>query len=653
MYLRYLLGDEYKRSLGAGMKPGPMDYVKARKLHEEWVADLLYGEIKDPEFLASRYISQVTQDIAIVEYLNFIVSDPGNHGWVLPNGTATFKGNKVSVYWLESEGDFLLNTAAVKEVTDPEIAKEMRQLSKEMKEIARTAEPGIAAYDAKRYSQIPKHPKFGAMGGIYVLKEIYQDVMGIAGPGGEQATVAKFFTSAGLGGKTQQVFKYTRVIANPPTLMRNIFSNMVLLHTSGVSMFRIPGRLTQAMSEIVNDGEYYKMAQRYGIEIGTFTSEEIRRIDLEYTAIKKNKGLTDQIKLFVGKVSGPGSRFYQKSEVLFKLAKLIDGMESKGLSEGEAALEAQEAILDYSLVSPSIRWLRSVPFGAPFITFQIKVLPQLIKNLRKHPMAFAPYVALPYIMAQIFAAENDVDEEDLDKLKKHMGDWARDRGSIYFLPSRGDDGKWRAVDIGYMLPWTAWWETARDMYKTEFGEAWQETGLFSGPIDVLKGLESNVDPFTQQPIWNDLDPPQQQYFDIMQFMASYMVPPFMSPRNKAGAITTGGGPLIKIMMAAGLKEGNIGEDGLPKYDIPWSIMAMFGFNTYTMNPQQQLHQNLRWMTVDLQKTQRRMIQLMTEPGISDEKRKELAHEYVVHIQNKTAEIQEYVESVKGMSEKLK
>ena len=48
-----------------------------------------------------------------------------------------------------------------------------------------------------------------------------------------------------------------------------------------------------------------------------------------------------------------------------------------------------------------------------------------------------------------------------------------------------------------------------------------------------------------------------------------------------------------------------------------------------------------------------MIQLMTEPGVSDEKRKELAHEYITHIQNKTAEIQEYVESVKGMSEKLK
>ena len=69
-----------------------------------------------------------------------------------------------------------------------------------------------------------------------------------------------------------------------------------------------------------------------------------------------------------------GGRAYQKSEVLFKVAKIIDMMESKGASESEAAIAANKAILDYSSVSQGLRWLRKVPFGSPFVTFNAKVM---------------------------------------------------------------------------------------------------------------------------------------------------------------------------------------------------------------------------------------------------------------------------------------
>ena len=651
MYLRYLLGDEYRSALGSGMRPGRMDYVKIRKLHSKWMADVILGEIKDPAFLASKYIGTVSRDLAMVKYLNYVVSDPGNNGWVLPDDLVQWRDNTVSIYWLESEATHLQAMADVREKTDPSIATEMRDAAKEMRNLARSQAPSIAKYRTGKYKQIPNQPKFGSMRGIWVLKEIHDDVMGWIGPTGEQPIVAQFFSATGIGGWAQRYFKYSRVIANPPTLIRNLISNTVLLQTSGVSMFKIPSVMRRAMEEILTDGYYYKLAQKYGVESASFTSEEIRSIDREYAKLSANASWQSRAALFLSDAN-VGGRFYQKSEVLFKVAKMVDLMENKGMSEGQAALESQEAILDYSLVSPSIRFLRSVPFGAPFITFQIKVLPQLLKNLRKHPLSFAPYVALPYVMAGIFAAENDVDEDDLKKLRQHMGEWARDRTGMFFLPSRNEDGKWVAVDIGYMLPWTAWIETARDMYKLEFGDAWQGTGFFSGPVDILKGLEANQDPFTQQPIWSDLDPPQQRYEDMLVFMASYMVPPFMNPRGRAGAITTGGGAAVKLLMAAGMKDGNIGEDGLPKYDISASILAMFGVNTYTLNPAFQLQRNLRWMTTDLNKTMSRMMKMITDPGISAEKREQLMQEYLVFIQNKQSDIMEYVESTRGMSEKL-
>tara|TARA_Y100000310_G_scaffold263994_1_gene274499 strand:- start:346 stop:483 length:138 start_codon:yes stop_codon:yes gene_type:complete len=44
--------------------------------------------------------------------------------------------------------------------------------------------------------------------------------------------------------------------------------------------------------------------------------------------------------------------------------------------------------------------------------------------------------------------------------------------------------------------------------------------------------------------------------------------------------------------------------------------------------------------------------MITDPGISAEKREQLMQEYLVFIQNKQSDIMEYVESTRGMSEKL-
>ena len=62
-------------------------------------------------------------------------------------------------------------------------------------------------------------------------------------------------------------------------------------------------------------------------------------------------------------------RTYQKTEIMFKVAKMIDLMENHGKSEAEAARLANEALLDYSNVSQGVRVIRSLPLGSPFITF--------------------------------------------------------------------------------------------------------------------------------------------------------------------------------------------------------------------------------------------------------------------------------------------
>ena len=658
-YLRYLIDPELRRSLGAGLRPSPMDYTKARKLHDQWIADVLWGKVEDPAFLASRYYGQVTRDLAIVKYLEWVSTDPGGHGWVIPSELVTWRGSNATPAWLMTEADNLRNRAEVMRKTDAARADEMVEAADEMVAAARTsldAQPGNI--DIGNYRQIPKQNKFGKFGGMHVRKEIYQDVMGLSDVRSADNPLASLLSDTGWGGMIQRAFKYTRVIMNPPTQIRNLISNMVLLHTSGVPMYNgdVFRYVSRAMGEIVNDGKFYTQAQEYGIEGTSFTAQEIGRIDREYrkvaAAASTMEGVKARAAIFFDDYVNPLGRFYQKSEVVFKLAKFMHNVEVKKMKPDQAAISAQDAILDYSAVSETVRWLRRVPFGAPFITFNVKVLPQLMKNLKNNPASFIPYVALPFMYAAWLSDENDVTEDDFTKLKNHLGEWARDRDNMYFLPHKDANGKWTLVDIGYMLPWTGWWEVSKDVMKGEMGEAYRGTGFFTGPVDVLIGLKTNHDPFTNQPISDERDPPQQRYEDLMHFMASYMVPPFLMPRNKAGDLVSGGGPIVKMLMATNAIEGNVGMDGLPRYTVPGSILSMFGVNTYKLNAADQLSKNMYYTNADINKSVQRAKKLMSNPSISLEEFEQLRESYLAHIQNQREDLMKYIESISGMDARL-
>ena len=658
-YLRYLIDPDLRRSLGAGLRPSSMDYTKARKMHDQWIADVLWGKVEDPAFLASRYYGQVTRDLAIVKYLEWIATDPAGKGWVIPTELVTWRGSNATPAWLMTEADNLRSRSEVMRKTNPEVSDQMTEAADEMVAAARTsldAQP--KDIDIGNYRQIPKQNKFGKFGGMHVRKEIYQDVMGLSDVRSADNPLASLLSDTGWGGMIQRTFKYTRVIMNPPTQIRNLISNMVLLHTSGVPMYNgdVFRYLSKAMGEIVNDGKFYAQAQEYGIEGTSFTAQEIGRIDREYRKVVASASTMEGVKaraaVFFDDYINPLGRFYQKSEVVFKLAKFIHNVEVKKMQPDQAAISAQDAILDYSAVSETVRWLRRVPFGAPFITFNVKVLPQLMKNLKNNPASFIPYVALPFMYAAWLSDENDVTEDDFEKLKNHLGEWARDRDNMYFLPHKDDNGKWTLVDIGYMLPWTGWWEVSKDVIKGELGEAYRGTGFFTGPIDLLIGMKTNHDPFTNQPIWDERDPPQQRYEDLMHFMASYMVPPFLMPRNKAGDLISGGGPIVKMLMATDAIDGNVGKDGLPRYTVPGAIMSMFGVNTYKLNAADQLNKNIYFANADIKKSIKRAKRLMEDPSISQAEYDELYSAYLAHIENQRQDLMDYIESVSGIDTKL-
>ena len=654
VYLEHVLGGTDKA--GFGFRMSPLTYTKTRKEHEKFMKDLVSGRIDDPAFLSSRYVSMAGSDMAIKSYLDYIASDPGNNKWVLPGQIMTFKKMKGTADYFKELAREIDFRAGFLKKKDPAKAKQMEDLSSEMKEEAETVDSRLRGVDTSKYTKVPDSPRFGAMRGLYVMKDIWTDINGL-GIAGNPAWGGLLKWS----GRAQKVFKYTKVPMNIPTQIRNIISNTILMNVSGTNFLKIPGVVSQAVYDVSHNGKYMQLARKYGLESTTFASEELVRIDRELATVKARDnsfdGMWARLSVFFDKYLDVGGRAYQKSEVLFKVAKMIDLMENHGKGEAEAAKLANEALLDYSNVSQGIRMLRTMPLGSPFITFNVKAAAQMVRNIKQHPLATAKYAAIPYLFAEMFLSQNDdLDDEDWDALMEFLPDYMETSFSTMVFPTKNEQGKWEAIDISFFLPWGAHLNLAKDMYKQEWGNAIAGTGMFAGPWEIPLSLKLNEDPFTKQPIWNEFDPATQRAQDLFNYLASYMIPPMLMPRGRAGDIVTGGGPLIKTMMAADFIDGNVGRDGLPRYTMPNALLSWFGVSIQQLGRQDVIKKGY-YKQKDLDNINKRFLRMINEPAYAGnsaeaiEKRKELREQYREHWLKKYKESMEWAEHLKSL-EKL-
>ena len=645
-YLEYLGRDR----LGIGLGTSKLNYTKARTSTDTFLQDVMNGRIKDPGFLAGRYISMAGADIATIKYLNFIAADTGKNGWVLPNQVVNFEGMKGTVGFWNERLDGIRRNAAQMESLNPSQAKDMNAFANKLQKAIDSVEvtPPI-----KGYKRIPDSARYGAMRGLYVKKEIANDIMSQE----SLYTNNEFLNSVlNWSSKATKTFKYTKVPLNIPTQARNVISNVVLMDTSGTNFFKIPGLLNRAIQDIVSNGKYMELARTYGIESTTFASEELVTMDKELQKIKSKDngwgGLWARTQVFFNDYIDVGGRAYQKTEVMFKVAKMIDLMENHGKSEAEAARLANEALLDYSNVSQGVRVIRSMPLGSPFITFNLKAGAQMIRNIRNHPIAVAKYAAIPYFVSQMLLENNDdIEEEDIPAMQKLVADYMEGNFTTMILPWKDDEGRLRVFDMGYFLPWGAHLSMAKNLMEGEFGEAFKTPGFFGGPVQAISGMQTNIDPFTGQEIWNESDPPFQQYQDMLGFLVSYATPPMVMPRNKSGDIIGNGGQLIKTLMAIGFLDGNIDVDGLPKNTIPSSILSWLGINTAPLT-RKTAGRKVFFKGLDVKKVESRFLDLIDDPNISEEDRNRLIDEYRMHQQNELEKYREYADAYRQVSDVL-
>lgn len=564
----------------------PMGYLKERKDLDLATREFL-GEIEDVGLLGAKAIEDPLSDVVKLGFFKEIAKNPN---WALQETFVPFRDKKIGIFHAKQELERIQDEI----VSGLRVDKNGKDTAivDDLKKSIQQVESNIAKVDPKKWVQIPNQKKYGDLKGAYVRREIYDDISGSYQQAEEIGNqIVKY------GREATKVWKTLKVPLNPPSVVRNFISNLVLLNLSGVSTTRMPLRMAEALKEIITKGKYFKEAQEKGIASTTFSRQEMVQINRLYQIVKSQQS-DNWLDIAHGKRMGSwllnfAGDSYGFIETFGKLIKIIDDMKA-GKNAETAVYNAQKTLFDYSLVTPTVRNVRQSPFGASFITFQYKVAPFLIDTFIRHPERYLKYFAVPYIAAAAWKKANEgMTDEDLKNLKETLPNYLRDGGSALALPYKDDEGRWQFYDYSYLMPWGFYTGVGNKIAAGEYGEASDDViGLLSGPgLNIAAAITTNKDPFTNQEIVETGAPPLDQFEDMINYAWRTSAPTWLTDIGFAGK-----------MYEAITKEPNYYGD--PTITKPQAWWRLVGQNVYPVDPEQSRNTNLYFKKKDIEDAER-------------------------------------------------
>jgi hypothetical protein len=614
-------------------KNSNMGYTKQRKELPQDTKDFL-GEIQDVSLLGSRAIEAPMSDIVRHGFFKKIAEDSN---WNLKAGLIKFQGKDVSPLWLKDESDRI-----AREIRDGLRPSKDNKIIKEMDKLIDDANLNISKADLSLYKKIPETKHYGTLRGSYIRKEIADDIIGAGDFASKETSFAKsVLGDGGLLTKGTKLWKMSKVALNPPTQVRNAMSNVILLNLSGVKWKNLPNRLLTAWKDIGKNGVYSQIAKKYGVVNSTFSKQEMIEINKAYLKAKAKAtgNAIDKAKYIAGSIGDAAGNAYQFIEILGKTAKIIDDM-AKGIDEGTAALNAQKTLFDYSLVPPSVRYLRNAPLGMPFVTFYYKVLPNLLETAIRHPERYAPYIALPYAYHSLLAAYKGVTNEDFDSLKKALPEYLRDGGKALAMPVKDNQGRWQFLDFSYFLPWSAFTGIVKSAADGNVQKFFSNFGLFGAPAaQLVTAALVGKDPFTQREIVNRFDPPAKKIADTMMYIYRMAMPTWLTDIGFAGKLKE-------------VLDKDVNRYGDPKITMTQAMTRLIGVNIYPIDPQKSRATNIKLMKNEITGIKSRRSQVLKDKNLSSEDRKNNMNKYNEMIKERIKQVKEYIKESR-IPERLK
>lgn len=647
MFLAYL---KDKRN-ATGMRVGFMDYTKSRvPLSEKQLMQL--GEVKDPAYLISEAIFRPVRDMAILNFYERMGQQTGVK-WVVGLEKHKFEGAELSLPAMLDRAESLLE-GVENGIVGPDRAQETKDYANRMRNFASDKLQQLTdTFDAKLYKKIPNDKRYGSLRSMWIRKEIYEDVLGQSGfmPSDAEGMM-KFIEDGSFLGNVQRRWKQTKVPLNPPTVATNIMSNIMLASLSGHNLALLPYDIYDAMMQNIKGGKLREIAQRHGFHASNMSEAEMKttlnELQRKYNASGGGIGQTMSMVRAIGRGMDSAADFYGTIETVFKMASVKDGMR-KGLSEKEAVLRAQKWLFDYSEVNRTVKWLRNIPFGSPFITWTYKVIPLMVETaLSKNIVRFAPFVGAYYLMS-LWATEG---------LKEMGGDDEDKRKLLKRLPERVAENKLLAmtgagnfVNIGKLMPFEPFFKVATALEKGSSYEVAKSIALMGGPIaDILIAFATGKDQFTGRDIVPKSASKLESPLYAASFLANEMLPAFLKDMPKMAVGSMAGRP-DDVARSEGLAAEIIkklsGVEG-PKRsgfeEKQWTEIgaAMLGINVY--NPTQMQY------ALNVDKELRKITNInadrneaLKDPRLSPDERRKVAERYAEKIREAAKEIRKFTE----------
>jgi hypothetical protein len=247
-------------------------------------------------------------------------------------------------------------------------------------------------------------------------------------------------------------------------------------------------------------------------------------------------------------------------------------------------------------------------------------------------MRFAPYIALQAALPLLVAGMEDVDEEDIEKLKMSMSEQLREKPNMLLIPFRDQLNRWQFLDAGYFFPWSMFLQTALKLSEGDVMGAVSTVGALTSPaLSVVAALKTNIDPFTGREIINPLDPPRQQMFSMLNYANGIISPPML----------TSYGVLGKVIDATT-------NTGMNKYGEPNMTATQIGLRAIGVNitplvPEMQRDRNLNYMESEYQRVEGLRVLRLKDASLTDEEAQEISDEFDEKLQKLADKIEKYAE----------
>jgi hypothetical protein len=187
--------------------------------------------------------------------------------------------------------------------------------------------------------------------------------------------------------------------------------------------------------------------------------------------------------------------------------------------------------MDYSLAHPAIKMLRNSVIGAPFLTYQTKILPLVMETAAKRPWVLAAMASVPFAFEKLLY--DKMTDEEAVTFRRNLPKYVRD-GTGFLMPGyKGVD----YLDMTNWLPWGNFMQIGGELKRKELGKAVQESGLMQGmfPSAIIAAI-TNEDPRTKRPVISPLEQisPKDSVKAIMRYAGTQMLPPMLTEYGAAG-----------------------------------------------------------------------------------------------------------------------